>query len=186
MRNWIAVTLLAIATLAAAPVLAQIPGPAIGSTAPKLEAVSSEGKAVGLADVAGPKGTVLVFFRSAKWCPFCQAQLIALKDAIEPLKQRGYTLAAISYDPPEVLAGFAKRQGILYALLSDTSSRMIDAFKLRDPQYKPDSFAYGVPQPSVFIISPTGIVQSKLAEEGYKNRPPVATVIAEVDRVLGR
>lgn len=186
MRNWIALAMLAIATFAAAPVMAQIPGPAIGSKVPKLEAVSSEGKAVGLSDVAGPKGTVLVFFRSAKWCPFCQAQLIALKDAIEPLEQRGYTLTAISYDPPEVLAGFAKRQSILYALLSDTNSRMIDAFKLRDPQYKPDSFAYGVPQPSIFIISPKGIVQSKLAEEGYKNRPPVATVIAEVDRVLGR
>lgn len=186
MKNWIAATVLAIATFAAAPAVAQIPGPAIGSTVPKLEAVSVEGKAVGLSDIAGPKGTVLVFFRSAKWCPFCQAQLIALKDAMGPLKQRGYTLAAISYDPPDVLAGFAKRQSISYVLLSDTNSRMIDAFKLRDPQYKPDSFAYGVPQPSIFVISPNGIVQSKLAEEGYKNRPPVATVIAEVDRVLTR
>ncbi len=186
MKYLIAATVLALATLVAGPAVAQIPGPAIGSSAPKLEAVRSEGKAVGLSDITGPKGTVLVFFRSAKWCPFCQAQLIALKDAVEPLAQRGYTLAAISYDPPEVLAGFAKRQGISYTLLSDANSRMIDAFMLRDPQYKPDSFAYGVPQPSIFILAANGVVQSKLAEEGYKNRPPVATVIAEVDRVLAR
>jgi peroxiredoxin len=186
MKNLIAATVLAIATFVAGPAVAQIPGPAIGSSVPALEAVRSDGKAVALADIVGAKGTVLVFFRSAKWCPYCQAQLIALKDAVEPLALRGYTLAAISYDPPDVLTSFAKRQGISYALLSDTNSRMIDAFKLRDPQYKPDSFAYGVPQPSIFVISPNGIVQSKLAEEGYKNRPPVATVIAEVDRVLAR
>lgn len=186
MKNLIRAAVLALATFAAGQAMAQIPGPSVGSAAPKLEAVRSDGKAVGLADISGPKGTVLVFFRSAKWCPFCQAQLIGLKDAIGPLEQRGYQLAAISYDPVDVLAGFAKRQGISYALLSDANSRMIDAFKLRDPQYKPDSFAYGVPQPSIFIISPGGIVQSKLAEEGYKNRPPVATVLAEVDKVLAR
>ena len=30
--------------------------------------------------IAGKKGTVLVLFRSAKWCPYCQAQLKSLKD----------------------------------------------------------------------------------------------------------
>ena len=134
-------------------------------------------------DISGANGTVLVFFRSARWCPFCQAQLVSLKDAAAPLALRGYKLAAISYDSPEALATFAAQRGINYALLSDANSAMIDAFNIRDPQYAPGSFAHGVPLPSIFVISPTGVVQAKLAEEGYRNRPANEAVIAAVDGV---
>jgi hypothetical protein len=34
------------------------------------------------------------------------------------------------------------------------------------------------------VISPAGVVQAKLAEDGYKTRPPVETVVAAVDAVL--
>lgn len=176
----------AIVTILAPAAMALDVGPAIGAQIPAFEARDAQGKTVHWADIAGKKGTVLVFFRSAKWCPYCQAQLIALREAAAPLKERGYGLVAISYDDPEILANFTKQRQIPYTLLSDRNSTMIDAFKLRDPQYKPDSFAFGVPQPSIFVISPEGKVQAKLAEEGYKTRPPVDVVIAEVDKVLAR
>ena len=134
--------------------------------------------------MAGKNGTVLVFFRSAKWCPYCQAQLIDLKSAVEPLETRGYRLVGISYDDPVILASFIKRRGIPYTLLSDKDSVMIDAFKLRDPQYPPGNMAYGVPQPSIFVISPEGVIQAKLAEEGFKHRPSVQQIIAAVDKVM--
>ncbi len=184
MRNWMLAALTAIGLLVSTPATALDVGPAVGSQIPTLEAHDAEGKVVHLADISGPNGTVLVFFRSASWCPFCQAQLIALKDAAGPLELRGYKLAAISYDSTDVLAAFAKRRDIPYVLLSDAGSRMIDAFKLRDPQYPPGNLAYGVPQPSIFIISPTGVVQAKLAEEGYKNRPPVEAVVGAVEKVI--
>ncbi len=98
-----------------------------------------------------------------------------------PLAERGYNLVALSYDPPEVLTGFTAKQQIPYSFLSDQGSKTIDAFRLRDPQYKPDSFAFGVPMPAIFVISPRGVVQAKLAEEGYKTRPPVSAVLAAVD-----
>ncbi|MBP8246587.1 MAG: peroxiredoxin family protein [Phenylobacterium sp.] len=157
------------------------PGPAVGSKAPPISAHDVAGKPVTIAGLSDKKGVVLVFFRSAKWCPYCQKQLIELKDAQAPLAQRGYRLVALSYDPPEVLTRFAQQRDIGYALLSDTGSQTIDAFKLRDPQYQSGSFAYGVPVPAIFVISPRGVVQAKLAEEGYKTRPPVAAVLAVVD-----
>lgn len=184
MRSLVVMFITAVAVMLSPAAMALDVGPAIGAKIPTFEARDAEGKSVRWEDIAGPKGTVLVFFRSAKWCPYCQAQLIALKDAAAPLNQRGYRLVAISYDEPDVLASFTKQRTIPYALLSDKNSMMIDAFKLRDPQYKPDSFAYGVPLPAIFVISPAGVVQAKLAEEGYKTRPPVETVIAAVDGVL--
>ncbi|MBK7283878.1 MAG: redoxin domain-containing protein [Sphingomonadales bacterium] len=85
------------------------------------------------ASIAGKKGTILVLFRSAKWCPFCQAQLKSLKDVQASLAQQGYGLAALSYDPPEVLAGFAAKAGIGYTLCSDQKSAMIDGAGLARP-----------------------------------------------------
>ena len=175
--------------LAGAPVRAQESapdidvGPAVGTHTPAFSARDAKGAPRSLQSVMGRRGVVLVFFRSAKWCPFCQAQLISLRDLPAQLAPRGYTLAAISYDPPEVLSDFAARRDIGYTLLSDAGSKTIDAFQLRDPQYKPDTYAYGVPRPSIFVISRDGVVRAKLAKEGYKVRPDTSAILAAVDRV---
>lgn len=156
-------------------------GPAVGTKAPAITAASIDGKPATMAKMAGPKGLVLVFFRSAEWCPFCKAQLIALNEAPAKLALRGYRMAALSYDSPEILAKFRDERAIAYPLLSDTNSKTIDAWGLRDPQYKPDSRAYGVPQPVIVILSPKGVVQASLAEEGYRTRPPLDLVLATID-----
>jgi len=97
------------------------------------------------------------------------------------LRKRGYPVVSISYDAPDVLASFAKKFGVSYSLVSDKGSAMIDAFGIRDPQYKPGSLAYGVPTPGIFVVDRGGIVRAKLAEDGYKTRPPSQAIIAAVD-----
>ncbi len=156
-------------------------GPPVGSTAPALHATDVAGKTVSLRSISGRKGVVLLFFRSAKWCPYCQKQLMEFRDAQAPLEARGYSLAAISYDPPAILAAFAAQRRIQYKLLSDPGSVTIDAFALRDPQYQPGSFAFGVPKPAIFVISRKGMIEAKLAEEGFKVRPSVQAVLAALD-----
>lgn len=163
-----------------------IVGPQAGDKIPaNFMAKDAKGNTVTLADVTGEKGVVISFVRSASWCPFCQSQMKDLNSINAALEERGYKLAALSYDAPDVLDQFAKRQGIDYILLSDEGSKMIDAFDVRDPQYGEDSMAYGVPQPVVIIIAPDGTVQGSLAVEGYRDRPPTNDVLAEVDRILG-
>ncbi len=175
-------------TLAAiSPALAGIDiGPAVGSAAPAVTAVDGHGAARSLASIAGKNGTVLVFFRSARWCPYCQKQLIEFKAAAKPLAARGYALAALSYDPAEAQTAFATKQGLDYILLSDPKSATIEAWGLRDPQYPAGNFAYGVPKPAIFVVDARGVVRGKLAEDGYKVRPPVAAVLALVDGLAAK
>jgi peroxiredoxin len=135
----------------------------------------------GFADIVGEKGAVLVFVRSAAWCPFCQQQLKDIQTIAAPLRQRGYRLVSISYDAPEVLAKFAAKYAVTYDMLSDQGSMMIDAFDIRDPQYKEGSIAFGVPKPAIFVVDRGGIVRGKLAEDSYKIRPPVEAIMATVD-----
>ena len=60
-------TLLALSALT---LLAQAPiktGPAVGATAPVIDAIDQNGVRQSLKTVMGPKGAWLVFFRSADW-----------------------------------------------------------------------------------------------------------------------
>jgi peroxiredoxin len=161
-------------------------GPDVGAYIPDdFAAFNAAGEPVGLSDITGERGVVLGFVRSASWCPFCQTQMKDLQTIAADLEQRGYALAVLSYDAPTVLDQFAKRQGITYTLLSDEQSYVIDAFDIRDPQYGEDSMAYGVPQPAIFIIDPSGVIQGKLAMEGYRDRPPLEDILSAVDTIIG-
>src|SRR5258706_16110124 len=141
------------------------------------------GEPLALPSLMGEKGMVLFFFRSADWCPFCQAQMMDLNTAVAGIERRGYKMAGISYDSPQILKTFIERRSIGYTLLSDPKSEIIDRYKLRDPQYPPSSRAYGVPRPIIFILDKNGVIKAKLYEETYTKRPPATLVIETIDRL---
>lgn len=154
-------------------------GPAIGSrVAMNLALTDSQGKPTTLARVAGGKPLMIVLFRSAAWCPYCQAQLKGLGPVAAAAQARGVRFIAVSYDKPATLAAFATKQGLTYPLYSDAGSRMIDALKVRDPQYKADSIAFGVPYPTTLMLDRHGIVKAKSVETDYRIRPTQADQIA--------
>jgi peroxiredoxin len=161
-------------------------GPPVGTRAPDIGTrLDQTGKPRTLADLMGKNGLVLFFFRSADWCPYCKAQLIDVNGGFAEIEKRGYNVAGLSYDSPEILASFTAKRNIAYTLLSDPKSEVIDRYKLRDPQYPPGNRAYGVPRPIIFILDPNGIIKAKLYEESFKDRPPVTSVIAKLDELGG-
>ena len=161
-------------------------GPDVGSKVPTIGMPQDEhGTPRSLDSLMGEKGLVLFFFRSAAWCPYCQLQLMDLNGGLAAFEKRGYRLAGISYEPPAVDADFIAKRGIHYPLLSDPKSEIIDRYKLRDPQYKKGSRAYGVPQPIIFVLDRDGVVQAKLYEDTYTKRPPASLVVETLDKLAG-
>ena len=159
-------------------------GPPVGVMAPDIGMrLDQTGMPRTLADVMGKNGVVLMFFRSADWCPYCQAQLIDVNGGVAEIEKRGYRVAALSYDSPEILQRFAVKRNIAFTFLSDPKSEVIDLYKLRDPQYPPGSRAYGVPRPIIFVLDEQGVVKAKLYEESFKVRPPVTAVISKLDEL---
>lgn len=159
-------------------------GPPTGTRLPDIGApLDQTGKARNLPSLMGEKGVVLFFFRSAAWCPYCQAQLIELNTGVADMEKRGYRLVGLSYDQPEVLETFTAKRGLTYTLLSDPKSEVIDRYGLRDPQYAAGSKAYGVPRPIIFIVSRDGTIKAKLFEDTFKKRPPLGLVIETLDKV---
>src|SRR6516225_12363820 len=187
---WLLARLLALLVLALAPAAlarADDLGPAIGAAAPDIGARPDQnGKPHRLPDLMGKNGLVLFFFRSADWCPYCQAQLIDINTGVAEIEKRGYHIAGLSYDTPEILQVFTLKRHLTYTLLSDPKSEIIDRYNLRDPQYPPGSRAYGVPRPIIFVLDPQAVIKAKLYEESYRNRPPVTAVISKLDELGGR
>ena len=62
-------------------------GPPTGTKAPTIGTPLDEtGKPRSLESLMGDNGLVLFFFRSAAWCPYCQAQLIDLNSGVADIE----------------------------------------------------------------------------------------------------
>ncbi len=94
----------------------------------------------------------------------------------------GVTVAGMTYDSTEVLAGFKTKAALGYALLRDIDARHVNALGVRNEDYGPDHTAYGVPHPGILYISPTGELLAKFAVAGYRQRPPIDDVLAVVQQ----
>jgi len=181
---WAFVLALALSESFSTPASADELGPPVGAKLADIGAPPDQtGTPRALSSLMGEKGLVLFFFRSADWCPYCQAQMMDLNTAVAAIEKRGYKLAGISYDSPQILSTFIERRNIGYTLLSDPKSEIIDRYNLRDPQYKPGSRAFGVPRPIIFILDKSGTIKTKLYEETYQKRPPATLVVATIDKL---
>jgi thiol-disulfide isomerase/thioredoxin len=75
-----------------------------GAMAPSFTLQDQTGKTQNLSSLTGPKGLVLLFFRSADWCPFCKGQLVDLERSQNAFAAKGIQIAALSYDSPAILS----------------------------------------------------------------------------------
>lgn len=143
-------------------------------------AVDSLNRPVTFDAISGKEGLVLLFTRSADWCQYCKTQLREWNEHLELFKAEGYNVAAISYDSPALLNSFAEASDIGYTLLSDTDSRMIKAFGIRNTKFSEGSRFYGIPNPAIYVIDASREITHVFREENYKERPSVKEVLEAV------
>jgi peroxiredoxin len=154
-----------------------------GQKAPDFSARDQFGKTQTLDSLRGPKGTVLLFYRSADWCPYCKGQLIQLQAAKERFQKQGIGLAGISYDSVEILKYFADRRKIDFPLLSDPDSQIIRKYQVLNAEaVGPNA---GMARPGYFFIDPEGMIREKFFEAKYRERLTGNTVLSKLFPELG-
>lgn len=89
--------------------------------------------------------------------------------------KRGAELVALSVDSVDVSTALAEREKLSLTLLSDPERRVIRAFGLDDPGNE-------VSWPAVYVLAPDATVVHRAFFESYKERPPVAEILAAVER----
>jgi peroxiredoxin len=158
-------------------------GLAVGQKAPAFSARDQLGRTQTLDTLKGANGTVLLFFRSADWWPFCKGQLVQLQSAIPRFEKQGVKLAAISYDSEEILKFFADRHKIEYPLLGDPESRIIKAYGVFNEEAT--GMQKGFARPGYFFIDRRGIIREKFFEAKYRERLTGNSVVAKLFPELG-
>jgi hypothetical protein len=103
------------------------------------------------------------------------------------LRQAGYGLAAISYDPVSVLEDFARRRHITFSLLSDAGSATIKAYGLLNTTVPTaNRLQYGIPFPGTLIVNRQGIVTSRTFEPAYQERDTISSALVHLGGRLNR
>ena len=151
-------------------------GPDQGQTIPTFSLPDQNGAVRSLIDLAGPKGLLLVFHRSANWCQYCRSQLVELELSRALLEKSGVRVAAVSYDSQEILAAFAQKHSIGYPLLSDRNSETIRSFGILNENMAPHLRSHGVPHPVEYLVSPDGTVLKKYFVPNYMHRVAASAV----------
>jgi peroxiredoxin len=156
-------------------------GPQVGTRAPDFSLVDQRGQSRTLASLMGPKGLMLVFHRSADWCPYCKTQLAELQTRTAELAKNGIGLAAISYDSVAILADFSRRHGITFPLLSDPGSATITRYGILNTTVpESNKQTYGIPFPGTLMLNRQTVVTSRFFEQAYQERTTVGSIMTKL------
>lgn len=182
-------------------------GPQIGAAVPDFSLPDQHDKKWTLQSVMGPKGAMIVFYRSADWCPYCKTQLLELQEQYDRLRKDGLGLVGISYDSQEILAAFSEQHRITFPLLSDVGSATIKRYGIlntvaeeglgpngKDPAVLAQVKLYvsanganerqrGIPFPGTFIVDRGGRVKARFFEESYTVRNTVSNIRVRLNDV---
>ena len=154
-----------------------------GLKAPDFSAPDQFGKIQNLETLKGSKGTVLLFYRSADWCPYCKGQLIQLQAAKKRFEEQGIKLAGVSYDSVEILKFFSDRRKIEFPLLSDPDSKIIRMYQVLNSEgVGPNA---GMARPGYFFIDTKGNIREKFFEAKYRERLTGNNVLSKLFPELG-
>src|SRR5665213_3508226 len=154
-----------------------------GQKAPDFSARDQFGNTQTLETLRGTKGTVLLFYRSADWCPYCKGQLIQLQAAKKRFEEQGIKLAGVSYDSVEILKFFSDRRKIEFPLLSDPDSKIIRMYQVLNSEgVGPNA---GMARPGYFFIDPKGNIREKFFEAKYRERLTGNNVLSKLFPELG-
>jgi peroxiredoxin len=81
----------------------------VGKKIPTLSGSDQFGRQRNVENLKGPNGLVILFFRSADWCPYCKGQLVSLQRAAARFQEKGIGLVGVSYDSLEILIRIRRR-----------------------------------------------------------------------------
>jgi peroxiredoxin len=154
-------------------------GPAIGTRFPDVTLPDQHGQTIDLHQARGNRRALVVFYRSARWWPYCRTQLVELQKAWPDYERQGIAIFGISYDPRDVLEPFAARHGIQFPLLSDVGSTVIRALGLENRHAVAQHQAtgapigdnlIGTPYPGTFVLDENGVVVDRRFYISYRER----------------
>src|SRR5438093_10848167 len=107
-------------------------------------------------------------------------------------EEQDVAVFAVSYDPVETLAAFAREHAITFELLSDTGSATIERLGLLNRHVAEQQAFYdlpvlerhhGIPYPGTFLLDERGVVVRKTFEQSYRVRASGSLLLQDLTGV---
>jgi peroxiredoxin len=173
---------------------------AVGAAAPGFTVREADGKPFRFESGKRARPVMLIFYRGG-WCPYCNAHLKDLREAVPKISAMEIEVLFLSTDRPEILRESLK-EPVDYHLLSDNEVQAARAFgvafRMDDATYaKYKSYGldleqsqgakhHELPVPAVFIVDGQGTIRFAHANPDYRERLPARQVIEAARSVAAR
>jgi peroxiredoxin len=158
----------------------------VGSDAPDFSLPNQNGKIVHLRELLKDGPVVLSFYRGS-WCPFCNLQLRALRDALPRILELGASLVAVSPELPDGSLTLTERYSLTFSVLSDLGNTVAKqyglVFRLGDEHVQAlkergqdltaingEEGANELPIPATFIINKAAVVEVTCVDSDHTYR----------------
>ncbi|HEV8406061.1 MAG TPA: peroxiredoxin [Nitrososphaera sp.] len=155
--------------------LASVPN--IGDKAPDFELPDPEMKPRKLSEFYGKK-TILAFFPAAE-SPVCTAEMCALRDSLDQLRDLGANVVGISVDGPFANKFFVQNRHLNFPVLSDYKRDVIRKYGIVMPNLG-SLRDYNAAKRSIFILDENG----KVIYRWVSDNPLVEPSYSEIKDVL--
>jgi peroxiredoxin len=163
----------------------------VGDTAPAFTVREADGNTFRFEPGKRARPVMLIFYRGG-WCPYCNAHLKDLRDAVPRITAMDFDVLFLSTDRADILRSSLK-ESVDYRLLSDSEVNAARAFgvafRVDDATYAKYK-TYGVdleqtqgakhhelPVPAVFIVDRTGTIRFAHVNADYTQRLTAQQVI---------
>ncbi|TDJ25528.1 MAG: peroxiredoxin [Gammaproteobacteria bacterium] len=129
----------------------------VGDTAPDFALEEFDGPETTLSELLDGKSLV-VYFYPADFSPVCTREACALRDRHDALREVGVRVLGVSPQGRESHRRFRESYQLPFALLSDPSRKVIDAFGVNGP------LGFGVRR-ATFLIGPDRVIRTRAVAE---------------------
>ncbi len=130
---------------------------AVGSKAPAIETVNSDGDVIKLSDYTGKKQVVLVFYQG-DFCSVCGRQLAGIQANYSSFTAKDTEVLAVSADGEDSAAKTKGERGLSFQVVPDPDHKVIKAFGVSNISRK------GIAWPAVYVVAKDGTIKDAFAD----------------------
>ena len=164
----------------------------VGDRTPEFSLPGPDGKDVSSRELLARGPLVITFYRGV-WCPYCNAELQALQEALPDIAAVRASLVAISPESAVNSRKSIRQNELSFSILTDKGNETAAAFGLRFRM--PDELiaiykgfgndlavvngepSWTLPMPGRFVIAPDGVIAYAEVNPDYTRRPDPSDMV---------
>ncbi len=147
----------------------------IGDKAPELLGVDQDGREVRLSDFAGHD--LVLYFYPKDNTSGCTAEACSLRDNIDELRDRGYTVVGVSSDSEASHRRFIDKHSLPFILIADTDHRLQEAMGVWGEKSMCGRKYMGTLR-TTFVIDGDGVIRHIFGPKDIKTKIHAGQILA--------